>query len=109
MLAVIVLLASIVVPVFKIIGLFFLVVTSARGSTRWQGFRTSLYRGIDIVGRWAMLDVFALSIWVAPAKMETLGSVSAGPVLLPFACVVVLTLLASNSFDPQLIWETENE
>ena len=100
----IVLCASILVPVLKLAGLFFLVVTTSLGSGRWQLFRTRLFTGIETIGRWAMLDVFVLSIWVAVVKLQALGSVSAGSGLLPFVGVVVLTLLATASFDPQLIW-----
>lgn len=107
LMAAIVLMASVVVPVIKILGLLFLVITTAIGSPRWRLLRTNLFRSIDGIGKWAMLDVFVLSIWVAVVKLDSLGSVSPGPGLLPFGCVVILTLLASNSFDPQLIWETD--
>ena len=103
--AVIVLLASIVIPLLKLSGLFFLVLSVQFNMRRGRGVRTWIYRGIDAVGKWAMLDVFVLSIWVALVKLNSLGSVSPGPGLLPFGCVVVLTLLASQSFDPHLIWE----
>lgn len=105
--AAIVLLASIVVPVMKLSGLFFLVLSVKFKMHRWRTMRTWLYRFIDLIGKWAMLDVFVLSIWVALVKLNSLGSVSPGPGLLPFGCVVVLTLLASQSFDPQLIWERD--
>jgi paraquat-inducible protein A len=103
----VVLLASIVIPALKLLGLFFLVVTSAFD---WHGgrmLRTWMYRGIELIGRWAMLDVFALSIWVATVKLQRLAQVTPGPGLFPFGCVVVLTLLASACFDPQTIWESE--
>lgn len=104
-LAIIVFMASLFVPVVKLLGLFFLVITTWLGVHRWQKFRTGLYQAIDTIGRWAMLDVFALSIWVALVKLGSMGSVMPGPGLLPFGCVVVLTLLASASFDPRLIWQ----
>jgi paraquat-inducible protein A len=105
--AVIVLLASIVIPLFKLIGLFVVVTTTAFRSRRRLLFRTWLFRFIDSIGRWAMLDIFVVAIWVAVVKMGQLANVSPGRGLFPFGCVVVLTLLASASFDPQLIWESE--
>jgi len=75
------------------------------GSKRVLHFRTWIFRFIDSIGRWAMLDVFVVAIWVAVVKLGELANVTAGQGLLPFGCVVVLTLLASASFDPQLIWE----
>ena len=103
----IVLLASIVVPLLKLLGLFFVVITTAVRSRKRMLFRTWLYRFIESIGRWAMLDVFVVAIWVAVVKMGQLANVTPGRGLFPFGCVVVLTLLASASFDPQLIWESE--
>jgi paraquat-inducible protein A len=105
--ALIVLLASIMIPLLKLFGLFFVVTTTAWRSSRWRVFRTWLYRFIDSIGKWAMLDVFVVAIWVAVVKMGQLANVSPGRGLLPFGCVVVFTLLASASFDPELIWEDE--
>ena len=101
--AIIVFLASIVVPLFKLLGLFLLVTTAK--SMRWQSERTSLYRFIDVIGPWAMLDVFLLAVLVAIVKLEQLATVLPGPGLIAFTCVVVLTILASMSFDPRLIWD----
>ena len=105
--AVIVLLASITIPFLKLVGLFFLILTTYFQFDRWKLFRTWLFRFIDVIGRWAMLDVFVLAIWVALVKLQRLGSVSPGPALLPFGGVVVFTLLAAASFDPKLIWQKE--
>ena len=105
--ALIVFLASIVVPLLKLAVLFFLVASARARTTRWQRLRTSLYRFIDVVGPWAMLDVFLLAILVALVKMGEVATVLPGPGLLAFAGVVVLTIVASASFDPRLIWNTE--
>ena len=105
--ALIVLLASIVIPLLKLLGLFFVVTTTAFHSRRRLLLRTWLFRFIDSIGRWAMLDVFVVAIWIAVVKMGQLANVQPGRGLMPFGCVVVLTLLASYSFDPQLIWESE--
>ena len=107
--ALIVLLASILVPLLKLLGLFFIVSTTAFRSQRWMLLRTRIYQFIDLIGKWAMLDVFVVSIWVAVVKLGELANVTAGPGLLPFGGVVVFTLLASASFDPQLIWETQGK
>jgi paraquat-inducible protein A len=66
--------------------------------------RTWIYHAIDRVGPWAMLDVFLLAILVALVKLGELATVIPGPGLLAFTAVVVLTILASSSFDPALIW-----
>lgn len=101
--AVIVFLASILIPLFKLLGLFFLVTTSK--SMRWQRERTAVYKFIHILGPWAMLDVFLLAVLVAVVKLEQLATVLPGPGIIAFACVVILTILATFSFDPRLIWD----
>ena len=101
----VVFLASIVVPLLKLMGLFFLV-WPMRGS-RTRKFRTGVYKVITAIGPWAMLDVFLLSVLVALVKLRDLATVVPGPGVIAFTSVVVLTLLASASFDPRLIWEKE--
>ena len=105
--AIIVFLASIVIPLIKLTGLFLLVLSI---HFNWQGgrrLRTLVYRFIETVGRWAMLDVFVLAILVSVVKLKDLATILPGPGIFAFASVVVLTLLASESFDSQLIWKNE--
>ena len=107
--AVVVFLASLLVPLFKLLGLFFLVATARFGAVRWRRERIWIYRTIEVIGPWAMLDVFLLSVLVALVKLGKIATVLPGPGLLAFTAVVVLTILASASFDPQLIWEAPEE
>ena len=102
--AVIVFLASMVIPLVKLAGLFSLVVTSRMGWGRRLRGRTHLYKFIDAIGPWAMLDVFLLAVLVALVKLRTLATILPGPGLTAFCAVVVLTILASATFDPRLIW-----
>jgi paraquat-inducible protein A len=101
---IVVLVASLVVPLLKIGGLFFLVLAARFGLGRRLRSQTQLYKVIDIIGPWAMLDVFLLGILVALVKLNDLATVLPGPGLAPFAAMVVLTMLASAAFDPKLIW-----
>jgi paraquat-inducible protein A len=103
--AVIVFLASMVIPLVKLAGLFALVVTARMGWSRHLRERTWLYRFIDTIGPWAMLDVFLLAVLVALVKLSGWAKVVPGPGLLAFTAMVVLTMLASAAFDPKLIWE----
>lgn len=102
--AIVVFLASLVIPFLKLLGLFFLVVTTRLRSRGRRPLRTWTYRAIDLVGPWAMLDVFLLAILVSLVKLGELATVMPGPGLFAFSAVVVLTILASSSFDPSLIW-----
>src|SRR5438067_10535827 len=105
--AAVVFLASIVVPLLKLLGLLFLVVSVKWGHGRRLRGRTHIFKFIDAIGTWAMLDVFLLAVLVALVKLGDLGRVIPGPGLLAFTCVVVLTMLASQSFDTKLIWNRQ--
>lgn len=103
--AAVVFMASIVVPLIKLSVLFYLALSA--NTSRTARLKTALYRLIRAVGGWAMLDVFLLSILVAAVKLGQLANISPGPGALPFTLVVIFTILASESFDPKLIWRHE--
>lgn len=107
--AVIVFLASMVIPLMKLLGLFFLTATSWRGSALWPRQRARIHRFIELIGPWAMLDVFLLAVLVALVKLDKLATILPGPGLVAFTSVVVLTILASASFDPKMIWTNVDE
>lgn len=100
----IVFLASMVVPLVKLAGLFFLVSTAEARTPRWRGTRTRLYRFIEAIGPWAMLDVFLVAVLVALVRLGALATIVPGPGLAAFTGVVVLTMIASALFDPRFIW-----
>ena len=104
-LAIIVFVASIMVPVLKIMGLVILLVSVQRRSQGRPSDRARLYRLVELVGRWSMLDVFMISLMVSLMQFGALSTVEAGPGAVCFAAVVVLTMLAAQSFDPRLIWD----
>jgi paraquat-inducible protein A len=106
--AAIVFLASMVVPLIKLLGLFFLVSTAEARTPRWRRTRTWLYRFIDVIGPWAMLDVFLVAVLVALVRLGALATIIPGPGLAAFTGVVVLTMLASALFDPRFIWRTRD-
>ena len=104
-LAVIVFIASIAVPMLKILALVFLVVTAQRRS-RWQRMqRTHVYRLVEFVGRWSMLDIYVVTVLVALVQFDAFATIHAGPAAIAFGAVVVLTMFAAMSFDPRLIWD----
>lgn len=108
-LATIVFVASIVVPVMKIIVLTALLLGVQRGSTRQQRLRTRCYRLLEFIGQWSMLDVFVVALLVALVHFQSVAEVHAGPGAIAFGAVVVLTMLASMSFDPRLIWDVSGD
>ena len=104
-LSLIVLVASVMIPIGKILALAYLLVTVQRGSVRSNTQRVRLYRTVELIGRWSMVDVFVDTFTVALVQLQPLMSVEPAPGLLFFAAVVVLTMLAVESFDPRLIWD----
>jgi paraquat-inducible protein A len=106
-LALIVFIASIVVPLGKIVSLGLLAFTAQRRSRWRQPERAGLYRLVDTVGHWSMLDVFVVVLLVGMVRFGVLASVEPGPGLLAFGAVVVATMLAASSFDPRLIWPAD--
>lgn len=97
--------ASVVVPMLKL-AVLTLLAWSAQRRSRWRPLqRTVLYRLVEFVGRWSMLDIFVVTLTVALVRFQTLAVITAGPGALAFGAVVVLTMLASLQFDPRLIWD----
>lgn len=110
-LALIVFGASIVVPLLKMLLLTLLI---ASVQFRLSGPAlplTKVYRLLELIGRWSMLDVYVVAILVALVQVQSLATILPGPGVLAFGAVVVLSMLATMAFDPRLIWDTvaENE
>ncbi|MGD9309212.1 MAG: paraquat-inducible protein A [Desulfosarcina sp.] len=103
--ALIIFVASIVVPIAKLLVLVVLLLSVQRGS-RWRPEeRTRLYRITELVGRWSMLDVFVVTVLVALVRLGYLSTVEASAGIIYFAAVVVVTMFAAMTFDPRLIWD----
>lgn len=104
-LAVVVFVASILVPLLKFGALIVLLVSVQRGRD-WRTLgRARLFRLIENIGYWSMLDVFVVTLLVALVHFQPLTHVDPRPGVVYFGLVVVLTMLASMSFDPRLIWD----
>lgn len=106
--AMLVLVASILVPLLKLLGIALLLLCA---HYRWQVDAhkwTILYRIITFVGRWSMLDIFMISILVSLVDLGGIARVIAGPAATAFAAVVVLTMFAAKSFDPRFIWDNQH-
>jgi paraquat-inducible protein A len=106
-LAAIVFVASFLVPLFKLAALFVLVVGAQRRSNWRREERAKLYHLIELIGRWSMLDVFVVSLLAGLVRIQGFAEITAGIGIAAFGSVVVLTMLASLSFDPKLTWDGE--
>jgi len=104
-LAIIVFIASVAVPMLKILALVFLVICAQTRSSWVPQQRARIYRLVELVGRWSMLDIYVITILVALVQFQGLATIQAGPAAIAFGSVVVLTMFAAMSFDPRLIWD----
>jgi paraquat-inducible protein A len=107
-LAIIVFVASIILPLLKLCGLTWMLFATHWRSGRLLVGRTRFYRMIDLVGRWSNIDVFTVSVLIAALRFGTLTEVHAGDGLVAFAAVVVITMLATSVFDPRLMWDASD-
>ena len=103
--ALLVFFASIVVPLLKLVALGDILFAVWRGRVRNPRQRSRLFRLVEFVGRWSMLDVFALSLLASLVQIQSLAIVQVRPGVFAFAAVVVLTMLAAQSFDERLLWD----
>jgi len=98
--------ASIVVPLLKILALGVLLYSAWRPSPHRRLQRSELYRMVEFIGRWSMLDIYAISLLATLVQVQSFASVIVGWGAWAFAAVVVLTLLAARTFDERLLWDT---
>lgn len=101
--------ASVFVPFIKFLILIYLLLSVHYKSLWRPKDRTVLYRLTEVVGRWSMVDIYVVTILVALVKLGFLVNIEAGPAAIYFAFVVVITMIAAESFDPRLIWDAMEE
>ncbi|SAK66366.1 paraquat-inducible protein A [Caballeronia ptereochthonis] len=107
-LAIIVFIASIAVPMLKILAIGYLAASANLRMTRRSALRARIYRIVELVGRWSMLDIYVIAVLVALVQFSAMATIEAGPAAIAFGAVVVLTMFAAMSFDPRLIWDAED-
>jgi len=103
--AIIIFFASILVPIFKVVGIMLIMISIQKRWQTWLKHRTLMFRVIKFIGRWSMLDIFVIAVMVALVNLGTLTTITPAPAATYFAAVVISTMLASNTFDTRIIWE----
>lgn len=104
-LAIVIFTASIFVPLAKLLSLSLLTLLAQR-RIRWEPLQcTRLYRMVEFIGKWSMLDVFVVALLSTLVDFSALAAISAGPGAVAFGAVVVITMFAAMTFDPRLLWE----
>jgi paraquat-inducible protein A len=107
--ALLVFVASIVVPLLKILALAIVLYSAWRPTPQYRQQRSDLYRLIEFVGRWSMLDIYAISLLVTLVQVQSFATIAVGWGAAAFGAVVVLTLAAARTFDERLIWDEKSE
>jgi paraquat-inducible protein A len=108
-LALLVFFASVVVPIAKLIALAYLLHSVQRQSPHKPQQRTKLYHWLKFIGRWSMLDIYVVTLLVALVQLQSLASIKAAPGAIAFGAVVVITMFASMTFDPRMIWDSTKD
>jgi paraquat-inducible protein A len=104
-LALIVFVASVLVPLLKMLALVYLLISVQRRSHLRKQQRTRLYRIVELVGRWSMVDIFVVALLAALVNVGAIATIEPGVGAIAFTTVVILTIFAATSFDPRLIWD----
>jgi paraquat-inducible protein A len=107
-LAALIFFASVLVPVLKMLALAILLLSVQRRTVERTRDRTVLYRLVESIGRWSMVDVFVVAILVAMVNLGAIATIEAGPGIIAFCGVVIVTMLAAMAFDPRLIWDARD-
>jgi paraquat-inducible protein A len=104
-LALIVFVASVLVPLLKMLALVYLLISVQRRSHLRKQQRTRLYRIVELVGRWSMVDIFVVALLAALVNVGAIATIEPGVGAIAFTTVVILTIFAATSFDPRRIWD----
>lgn len=107
--AAVIFIASVAVPLLKLAGMALLLITT---QGHWQlnpRQCTALYRMVEFIGRWSMLDIFVIAILMALVNLGQVATIIAGPASTAFLCAVILTMLAATSYDPRLLWDLQRD
>jgi paraquat-inducible protein A len=97
--------ASIFIPIFKILALIWLLIMAKIGKNRFSYFSTKLYKIINFIGKYSMLDVFVVTIMTGFLQFGNLIHIEAGSAVIPFTLVIIFTMLATQNFDTRLLWD----
>lgn len=108
-LALVIFVASVTVPLLKMLALIYLLFSVQRKSRYRYRQRTRLYRLTELMGRWSMVDVFVIALMAALVHLGALAEITPGLGAAAFATVVVLTMFAALAFDPRLIWDHQEQ
>lgn len=105
--AIIILLASVVIPMTKFAAIAYLAISVQRRSAASYHQRQWLYEAVEYIGRWSMIDIFVVAILSSLVQLKALASINPGPASLFFALSVIFTMLSAQAFDSRMIWDVQ--
>ena len=105
--ALVVFVASIVIPIGKFIAVAYLAISVQTRSVLNMHQRHKLHEVVEFIGRWSMIDVFVVAILSALVQLNAVATINPGIAAVSFACSVIFTMLSAQSFDPRLIWDAD--
>ena len=105
--AIIVFVASVMIPVGKFIAIMYLAISVQRKSKDNRHERHKAYEVVEFIGRWSMIDVFVVAILSALVQLDTIATINPGIAAVSFALSVVFTMLSAQAFDARLIWDAD--
>ena len=105
--ALIILIASVVIPLGKFMAIAFLAISVTRPSSVSNHHRQLLYEVVEYIGRWSMIDIFVVAIMSSLVQLNTLAAVNPGRASLFFALSVIFTMLSAQAFDSRMIWDVQ--
>lgn len=101
----IILIASVLVPLFKIVGILIILLSIHFHQVNWLEQKTMMFRFIEFIGRWSFLDIFVIGLLASLVRFGTLSTIEASPAIVYFTAVVVSTMFAALALDPRIIWD----
>ncbi|WP_380058866.1 paraquat-inducible protein A (plasmid) [Falsihalocynthiibacter sp. SS001] len=107
--ALVILVASVMVPMGKFLSIAFLAISVHHRSVVPKGQRHMLFEVVEYIGRWSMIDVFVVAILSSLVQLNTIATINPGPASLFFALSVIFTMLSASNFDPRMIWDVEQK
>jgi paraquat-inducible protein A len=107
--ALIILIASVGIPLAKFFAIAYLAISVRRGVRLSRQSRSRLYHVVEYIGRWSMIDVFVVALLSALVQLSLLATIRPGPAALAFALSVIFTMLSAQSFDSRMIWDLRED
>lgn len=107
--AIIILIASVMIPTAKFLAIAFLSISVTRPSSVSKNQRQLLYEVVEYIGRWSMIDIFVVAILSSLVQLKVLVAINPGPASMFFALSVIFTMLSAQAFDSRMIWDAHKE